>query len=188
MGEKGSSRSQWKISFPKLRSTDLINLVVFSFASHANLSDGHSSAGSFIIFLADNDGNCCPLSPVLKIARAVKSTIAAETLAMVESTEISLYLAFILKEVLFHKRQELKISIKYNIVNHSSSDNIHYTKQVSEKCLCIDLTSLKKMLESKEITHVSWVEPCDQLSDCLNKRGASSHKLLQPLQLGLLDV
>ena len=147
---------EWKITFPNLGRIDLLKLIVFSDASHANLPDGFSSAGSFVIFLVGQDGRSCPLSwQSKKIQRVVKSTIPKATLAMVKATDMSFYLAFILKEILLHNNDQLNIPIECYIDNHSLWDSIHSTKRVSEKRLRIDLGSLKMMLEKKEITRVT---------------------------------
>ena len=71
---------------------------------------------------------------------------------MVEATDMPFYLAFILKEIFLHNNNQLNIAIERYIDNHSLWDNIHSTKQVSEKRLRIDLGNLKMMLEKKEIT------------------------------------
>ena len=84
---------------------------------------------------------------------------------MVEATDTSFYPAFILQEILLHNNNQQNICIECYIHNHSLWDNIHSTKQVSEKRLQIDLGSLKMMLEKKEITRVTWVESSHQLSD-----------------------
>ena len=65
-----------------------MKLVVFSDASHANLPDRYSSAGGYIIFLIGNNKRSCPLAwEAKKIRRVVKSTLAAETLALVEAVD-----------------------------------------------------------------------------------------------------
>ena len=53
-------------------------------ASFANLQGG-KSRGGFIILLVDTNGKCCPiLWQSRAIRRVVKSTLAAETLSLVE--------------------------------------------------------------------------------------------------------
>ena len=49
------------IYFPGLGDSSRYRLVVYSDASHANLPDGCSSAGGFVIFLVGENGNSCPL-------------------------------------------------------------------------------------------------------------------------------
>ena len=75
-----------KIKFVKL---DLSNmkLAVYYDASFENLKDG-GSQGGFIIFLYNGLQNCCPIAWSSKhIKCVVCSTLAAETLAGVESLD-----------------------------------------------------------------------------------------------------
>ena len=117
---KNFQEDEWKVTFPNLGRIDPLKLIVFSDASHANLPDGFSSAGSFVIFLVGQDGRNCPLSwQSKKIQRVVKSTIATESLAMVKATDMPFYLAFILKEILLHNNNQLNIPVECCIDNHS---------------------------------------------------------------------
>ena len=93
------------ILFSDLGDLNLLKLVVFSDASHANLPDGFSSAGGFIVFLVGGNKRCCPLAwEAKKMKRVVKSTLAAETLALVEALDMAFYLGSILSEILHESR------------------------------------------------------------------------------------
>ena len=62
-------------------------IVVFCDASFGNLKDG-SSQGGHIVFITSKDGNSCPLTwRSKKIRRVCKSTLGAESWAMVEALE-----------------------------------------------------------------------------------------------------
>ncbi|CAL4101841.1 unnamed protein product, partial [Meganyctiphanes norvegica] len=156
------------ILFPDLGDPKLMKLVVFSDASHANLPDGYSSAGGYIIFLVGNNKRSCPLAwEAKKIRRVVKSTLAAETLALVEAVDMAYYLECF-------------------IDNKSLWENAHSTKGVSERRLRIDIAAIKEMLERKEISAIKWVETSHQLSDCFTKKGVHVRKLLEILKSGNL--
>ena len=74
------------ILFPTL-STDVKNwkVVVFTYASLCNISDGTGSTGAHIVWLVDNHSKCCPLSwHANKIKRVVQFTIASEALSLQE--------------------------------------------------------------------------------------------------------
>lgn len=49
------------VLFPSLNKNEVWRLIVFSDASHVNLSEGTGSMGAHL-FLVDSDGNCCTLS------------------------------------------------------------------------------------------------------------------------------
>ena len=172
------------IRFPFLGDINKLNLIAFSDASHANLSDGYSSGGGYIIFLVNDQGKCCPLSwGSKKIRRVVHSTLAAETLALVQAVDVSYYLSYILSEIMLGK----KIDINCYIDNKSLWENVHSTKCVSEKRLRIDLACLKQMLERQELSTIKWVTSSNQLSDCFTKRGVCTRKLLETLEQGSLN-
>ena len=120
--------------FPKLNDLNNCKLIVFSDASHANLPNGVSSAGGFIIFLADRKRNVCPLyweSHI--ICRVVKSTLAAETLAASDAIDSAYYLSEILSQILF--KHKVNIPIELYVDNKSLYDNVFSVKNVAEKRL-----------------------------------------------------
>ncbi|CAL4179441.1 unnamed protein product, partial [Meganyctiphanes norvegica] len=175
------------ILFPDLGDPKLMKLVVFSDASHANLPDGYSSAGGYIIFLVGNNKRSCPLAwEAKKIRRVVKSTLAAETLALVEAVDMAYYLGRILTEILYRNKSSCNIPIECFIDNKSLWENAHSTKGVSERRLRIDIAAIKEMLERKEISAIKWVETSHQLSDCFTKKGVHVRKLLEILKSGNL--
>ena len=175
------------ILFPRLGKLEDIRLAVFSDASYANLSDGVSSAEGYVILMIGSNGKCCPIAwTSRKIRRVVKSTIAAETLAMVDGLDMTLYLVATLQEVLGYPVNSDSIPINCYIDNKSLYENIYSTKLVSEKRLRIDIASVKQMIERKEIDKVQWVKTSQQISDCLTKRGANCKKLLDIIKQGSL--
>ena len=67
--------------------------------------------------------------------------------------------------------------IKGFVDNKSLVDALASSKQVEDRRLRIDIAVLDDMLAKKEINCVKWVDTCNQLADCLTKRGASTEKL-----------
>ena len=83
----------YRIVFPRMKNIDECFLECFSDSSFANLADG-GSQGGYIIFLVDSDGHRCPIFwQSRKIRRVVKSTLAAETLALLDGAEASYFIA-----------------------------------------------------------------------------------------------
>ena len=167
---------QVKINFPQTDEIGEMCLEGYSDASFGNLPKS-ASMGGFIIFLRDKSGRRCPIYwQARKIRRVVKSTIAAETLALLDCAEAAVYIANILCEI---TGNALKI---YCLVdNKSLVDSLHSSKNVEDRRLRIDLAVLQDMLLRKEIADVSWVATGLQLADCLTKRGASTAKLLEAI-------
>ena len=77
------------LTFPQMQNLDECSLATYSDSSYNDVDNGGSQEG-FIIFLSDKTGR---LSPIMwqskRIRQVVKSTMAAETLALVYATEAS---------------------------------------------------------------------------------------------------
>ena len=88
------------LTFPCMENLMQCKLVVYSDASYNNLENG-SSQGGFCIFLQHSNGNLSlNLWQSKKICWMVKSTMAAETLALVEAAEASCWLSNLIPELL----------------------------------------------------------------------------------------
>ena len=176
------------VCFPQLGKIKQMRLALFCDASYANLSDGASSAGGFIVFLVGENQVSCPLAwKANKIKRVVRSTLAAETLSLVEGLDTAFYLGHLVSEILCNTKKNV-VPIDCYIDNKSLYDNIHSTKMVAEKRLRIDIASIKQMIQREEISQVIWVDTSHQISDCLTKHGASNIKLLQVIKEGSLAI
>ena len=147
-------------------------IVVFSDASYANLP-GACSQGGHIILMVSRSGKCSPLSwQSKKIRRVCKSTLAAESWAMVEAVECADFVSKQLSET------ELKKEFKLVCLTDCKSlyDAIHTTNNLVDKGLRIPVACLRQRIEYQEIS-VHWVGTKLQLADPLTKAGASSSLL-----------
>ena len=63
---------------------------------------------------------------------------------------------------------------------------LYSTKLVDDKRLRLDIAAIKESVDRNEIATVKWIHGDEQLANCLTKRGASSHKLMQILMNGYL--
>ena len=163
----------FKLAFPRLKSLKDCTIECYTDASFANLPDG-SSQGAYIILLMDCLGQRCPiLWQSRKLRRVVKSTIAAETMALIEGAEAAVYIAQILSCVTSHT----KLKVFCYVDNKSLVDSLNSIKRVDDKRLRIDLAVIENMVISGEISKVSWIPSKQQLADCLTKRGVSTECL-----------
>ena len=108
----------------------------------------------------------------------VKSTLAAETLALLEGAEASVYLADILRQV---TNLDKRLKIRCLTDNKSLYEALSSSKQVEDKRLRIDISVIDDMISRGEIDNVGWVGTSHQVADCLTKRGVSSKRLLDLL-------
>lgn len=166
---------QISLFFPMLAGD--VHLEGYSDASFANLHDS-GSQGGFIIFLADERGKRCPIMwKSKKIRRVVKSTLAAETLALLEMAESAYYIRNIMEDIGIGK----EIPIKCLVDNKSLVDALKSMKKVEDKYLRINIACLKDMLERKEISSVEWIPTSKQVANCLTKKGASPLTLIEAI-------
>ena len=177
---KNVQRESVSILFPKL-DTDSIHFRLYCDASFNNLSDG-GSQGGHIIFLCDVNENCTPISwTSARIKRVVRSTLAAETLAMSEGCNSALYCSNLLGN-LANKSSKL---INVLTDNKSLYDSIYSRRPTTDKRLCIEISALREMVDTMQID-VKVVPSKEQLSDVLTKKGASPTPLISVLQSGKL--
>lgn len=173
-----------KINFPPIDLSS-VNIVVYSDASYGNLPDG-SSQGGFIIFLSDKHNTAVPISwSSTKIKRIVRSTLAAESMALQEGADSAVLLSSLISELIYGDSSK-KLEIRCCTDSHGLYRSLISTKTVQDRRLRIDIARLREMMERKEIDIVDWVENTNQLADCLTKRTASSNSLLTVLHTGKL--
>ena len=172
---KKAKLNQCNLYFPKLGNLENAHLVTYSDASHANLPDGISSAGGFVILLEGDNGNSSPIYwESKKIKRVVRSTLAAETLSSSESIETSYYLRSLLMEILNKKENKHLFHIFAHVDNKSLYENVYSTKKVEEKRLRIDLGMITQHVDQGYLT-IKWVDTKHQIADSLTKTGADSN-------------
>ena len=167
------------VFFPALGEMGNWTMCVYTDASHANLSDGVSSTMGCLVFVVGRGGAMCTVSwRANKIRRVVRSTLAAETMALQEGLEEAIYIRSLLLEL-----GNWKIPIVAYVDNKSLIEALYSTKQVNDRRLRIDIGSLKELLNG-EVESIKWIPGSRQLANCLTKRGASGSDLLDVLQSG----
>ena len=177
------------IKIINLENLEHCSLVCFSDASFANLK-GNSSQGGFIIFLYRSENLFSPIAwKSFKIKRVVKSTLAAETLALEQALEMRFMMKSFLCELLNKEISNKVVPIKCYVDNKSLVDSIFSTKTLTEKRLKIDICIIRDMLSKNEVYSIEWCKSEAQLVDCLTKGTASNTKFLNVLKnrSGLLE-
>ena len=162
--------------FPRLRDLRKCSIECYTDAAFKNLQNGKSQGG-LIIFLQDSYGNRCPIFwRSKKLERVVKSSLAAETQALVEGAQYADYLASILKELIIN----IDVKVKCYTDSKSLVDSLSSLKQM-EPCMKQDTLVVRDMLERGVIEPVTWVPSKDQLADVLTKRGVCTRRLIKTL-------
>ena len=179
------------ILYQRLGKFEDLSLEVYTDAAWANLPDGHSSTSGYIIFLVANT-NAGKLSVPLdwsahKIQRTVHSTLAAESLAMLESVDNAIYLGCLLSEIYMDDYKLNKVPITINTDNKSLHENLFSMKQVREKRLRVTMAELREMLEKGDVRKVFWLPSKMLLADILTKNGVCSDSVLDCFNSGILE-
>ena len=164
------------------------SIVSFCDASFGNLPNG-GSQGAFITFLVDSNGTYCPISwQSRRIKRVVKSTVAAECLAAIESAESSVLLCTIFREMC-SRRDNSSVNVVIFCDNRNLVDSVHSTTSIEDRRLMIDVCVLRDMVSHGEINNFSWIPSDLQIANCLTKQGAPTNNLLRVLNNKLtLDI
>ena len=102
-------QNEFKLIYQKLGNDNDLRIIVYSDAAHGNLPNG-GSQGGYIIFLCGDQNMCVPLNWESKpIRRVVRSSLAAEALALADALDDAVYL------MNFFPKLCLTITIKYQL-------------------------------------------------------------------------
>ena len=159
-----------------------VKVVLYSDASWNNLKKG-GSQGSYLIFLVgDNELASLIAWSAKRIKQVVRSTIAAETLALAEGVEHCLYIVRILKVILSID----SIAIECRCDNFSLCTSVRSEKEVHNKRLALEIYNLKLLISNENVS-IIWVDAKFQLADVLTKKGVCNEPLLNVIKTGIID-
>ena len=168
--------------FPKL-CLQTVYILVFSDASFGNVKNG-GSQGGFIVFLADEALNLSPICWNSKrMKRVVRSTLAAEALALLEALDSATFFRQFISEMLERNTMSNSIPIKCFIDNRDLFVAISSSGNVSEKRLSAEVHFLQDASKNDNVDF-AWVATKDQLADVFTKVGVQSKSLLDVIQSG----
>ena len=123
-----------QLQYPELGNLEQSEIVCYTDASYRSLKNNGSQGGQ-LIFLKGRNGSYSTINwKSKKIKRTVKSSEAAEALALQEGAELSFFTQSFLKEL---TGVELPITLRTD--NKSLWNNIHSTKQSTDERLQIDI-------------------------------------------------
>ena len=140
-------KEQAYIHFPKLALSS-VHLRVYSDASFNNLPDGGSQEG-FLVLISDSSNKCSPISWASnRIKRVVRSTLAAETLALNDGCDTAFF-AKLSCSILSSVGTELKIVAVTN--NQSAVDAIRSSSLISDRRLRVEMSALRQYQASSQV-------------------------------------
>lgn len=161
------------LQFPEL---DVNNLTIrcYADASYGNLCDGGSQGGVYIE--AVSGSKSAPLEWQSKrLRRTPKSTLAAETIAMVEAMESAILVSRVLSEIIHNGTKAIPIEALTDC--YSLFEAAQSTTSIQDRRLRIELSILREGLSRDEFK-LKWVKTGCQLADCFTKKGSDPRSLV----------
>ena len=112
-----------------------------------------------------------------KISRICRSVEGAETRAMENGLDESIYFARMFAEIYAGKvnlKKPRQIPVKAVTDNKGLWENLYNTRQCEEKLLRNSVALVKEMLEKSEVEIIDWVDTKNMLADTLTKKGRNA--------------
>ena len=157
-----------------------LKIHLFCDASFGNVKNG-GSQGGHIIFITDGS-HFSPLGWSSKrLKRVVKSTLAAETLAMLDAIDTAIFARQLFSEVLSKDCACKHIPICCFVDNKDLHMAVFSQKDVTEKRLRLELHNLQDLVKNDNVK-VDWVPTDQQVADIFTKTGVSNSILFKYLQ------
>ena len=149
-----------------------------------SMPDKITSVGGRVIMICNTkDNTACILSwKSKKIKRKVASSLARETLAMIDTIGEIVYTKSILSQIFGTRVEEIPVIIVTDAKNLEEA--IHSTSLVDDAWLVPDVATIKEALEIGTVTMVRRVSSKEMIANCLTKQGAGAQNLLDVLRIG----
>lgn len=165
------------LKIPVFNSLSCLTLLAYSDAAYANLPDSHSQ-GAYIIFMSDGE-HSCPISWAShKLKRVVRSTLAAESLALLEACDAAFYIASLVSPIILNNA-EMSINVITDCRSLTAAAST--TSVISDKRLRVEMNAIRELVETGAIS-LHWSSTKVQIADRLTKMGASPTVLLDALK------
>ena len=172
-----------ELRFPSLGDVQNWYFLVMSDAAFANLSDDVSSGGGHVILLVGEHEQSSVISwKANKIRRVIRSTMAAEALALEEALEHTIFVRALLMEMMFLNS---RMPIESWIDSENAFKGLNSTHSVSDQKLKIDIACIKENIANENVV----LRKCpgqEMIANSLTKRGANSEHLIQILTNGTI--
>lgn len=155
-------------------------LITFSDAAFGNLPKQGSQSG-YITFLTDKES--VVKNPIVwksvKLNRVCQSTVAAESLGLLNAIDHTLFIEKTLKDIIGTQNS---VEIQCFVDNKGLLELVYKTKDPVEKRLICTVASIREMIERGELT-VIYIPSKKMPADVLTKRGPSNAVIRSHLDL-----
>ena len=162
------------LNFQALKNWSNISIISFTDASFNNNVDGSTHGGHLIFAMETDTLKCCLISwKSGKIRRIARSTLAAETFAMIDGINAAVFCRNLMAEVVGAAPNIHCFTDSKSLVEAIFSSNA-----ISDRRLRVDVAFIRSTVAESFFKQFSWIRTDKQLADCLTKRKSSSTDLL----------
>ena len=161
-------QSNISLTFWYLGEISKLKLVIYADVAHGNLANGATQEDYLIFLVAENGKRILLNWQSKRIRRAVRSSLAAETLSLSDATNNGIYSSKVLSELLFNNTYCIPIEVVTD--SKYLYDALHSKKNVLGKCLRIDTALLKEFIVNRSFTKIIMFQ-VKIISKCFNKKG-----------------
>lgn len=181
--------SKSTIQFRKINS-DHEKLYILSYgdASYRTIDEKTRSIEGRVLFLTDG----VRASPLLwksrKISQVCHSSKEAETRSIDKTTDDSIFMARMLKEIFTGKKSMNQIPVVIMTDSNPLKESLYSTKQVERKTIRHVVQSMKDSLARKEVDRYEWVDTHGMVADLLTKDSANPDLFMEVLESGRLPT
>lgn len=174
--------------YPDLGSIEDWVLVAHGDAGIKSMPDKITSVGGHVILMCNKKTNkaCVLLWKSKQIRRKVISSLAGETLAMINTIGEVVYTMAILELIYGTK---IKTVPKVIVIDaRDLEEAVLSSSLVSDAWLVPDIAVLKQAFEDETVTHMRRVRSDQMLANCLTKKGATGAELLEVMRTGIYEL
>ena len=174
-----AKREPLTLTFTKLGPIEKMRLRVYCDASFNNQDKKIRSTEGRVLLLENTESRKVNIFSwkTKKITRICRSVKGAETRAMENGLDDSVYFARMFAEIYAGKvnlKKPKQIPVKAMTDNKSLWENLYNTRQCEEKLLRNAIALVKEMLERSEVEVIEWVDTKSMLADTLTKKGGNA--------------
>ena len=167
------------LRFTKLGPFEKLRIKLYCDASFNNQDEKLRSTEGRVLLLENAESRKVNIFSwkTKKIVRVCRSVKGAETRALENGLDESIYFARMLHEIYVGKenlKSPKQIPVFAATDNKSLWENLNNSRQCDEKLLRNSIALIKEMIEQCEVKTVDWVPTTDMLADILTKRGGSA--------------
>ena len=167
------------LTFTRLGSIKNMRIKIHCDASFNNQDEKIRSTEGRVLLMENTESRKVNLFSwkTKKITRICRSVKGAETRALENGLDESIYFARMINEIYSGKvdlKNPKQIPVKASTDNKSLWENLNNSRQCDEKLLRNSIALVKEMVERCEVETVDWVETSNMLADTLTKRGGSA--------------